>query len=95
MTAEMLDRPEKMREKGKYQNVEFRLGEIENLPAADNSVDVIISNCVITFPTINRGFCRSFQGVEARRQADGLGYRGIEETAGAYQGVQLTLISAA
>jgi arsenite methyltransferase len=30
-----------------FANVEFRLGEIENLPAADNSVDVIISNCVI------------------------------------------------
>jgi SAM-dependent methyltransferase len=30
-----------------YENVEFRLGEIENLPVADNSVDVIISNCVI------------------------------------------------
>jgi arsenite methyltransferase len=28
-------------------NVEFRLGEIEHLPVADNSVDVIISNCVI------------------------------------------------
>jgi SAM-dependent methyltransferase len=33
--------------KGGYKNVEFRLGEIENLPVADNSVDVIISNCVI------------------------------------------------
>ena len=28
-------------------NVEFRLGEIEHLPVADNSVDVVISNCVI------------------------------------------------
>lgn len=34
-------------EKGGYKNVEFRLGEIENLPAADSSVDIIISNCVI------------------------------------------------
>ena len=33
--------------KGGYSNVEFRLGEIENLPAADSTVDVIISNCVI------------------------------------------------
>jgi ubiquinone/menaquinone biosynthesis C-methylase UbiE len=32
---------------GGYDNVEFRLGEIENIPAADNYVDVIISNCVI------------------------------------------------
>jgi ubiquinone/menaquinone biosynthesis C-methylase UbiE len=33
--------------KGRYDNVEFRLGEIEHLPVADNSADVIISNCVI------------------------------------------------
>jgi ubiquinone/menaquinone biosynthesis C-methylase UbiE len=32
---------------GNYTNVEFRLGEIENLPAADHSVDAVISNCVI------------------------------------------------
>lgn len=34
-------------EKSGYSNVEFRLGEIEHLPVADSSVDVIISNCVI------------------------------------------------
>jgi SAM-dependent methyltransferase len=33
--------------KGDYSNVEFRLGEIEHIPAADGSIDVIISNCVI------------------------------------------------
>ena len=33
--------------KGKYTNVEFRLGEIEHLPIANDTVDVIISNCVI------------------------------------------------
>ena len=47
MTLEMLDRARQNVRKGDYQNVEFRLGEIENLPVADNSVDVIISNCVI------------------------------------------------
>jgi len=47
MTPEMLDKARANAKKGKYTNVEFRLGEIENLPAADNSVDVIISNCVI------------------------------------------------
>lgn len=47
MTPEMLEKARENAEKGGYQNVEFRLGEIENLPAADNSVDVIISNCVI------------------------------------------------
>ena len=47
MTAEMLDKSRENARKGGYKNVEFRLGEIENLPVADNSVDVIISNCVI------------------------------------------------
>jgi arsenite methyltransferase len=47
MTPEMLDKARTNAKKGKYTNVEFRLGEIENLPVADKSVDVIISNCVI------------------------------------------------
>ncbi len=47
MTAEMLDRARENARKGNYDNVEFRLGEIENLPVADHQVDVIISNCVI------------------------------------------------
>jgi arsenite methyltransferase len=47
MTPEMLDKARSNAKKGKYSNVEFRLGEIENLPLADNSVDVVISNCVI------------------------------------------------
>jgi arsenite methyltransferase len=51
MTPEMLDKARANAKKGKYTNVEFRLGEIENLPLADNSVDVIISNCVINLST--------------------------------------------
>lgn len=47
MTPEMLDKARENAQKGDYDNVEFRLGEIENIPAPDNSVDVIISNCVI------------------------------------------------
>ena len=47
MTPEMLDKARENARKGDYENVEFRLGEIENLPAADNSIDIIISNCVI------------------------------------------------
>jgi ubiquinone/menaquinone biosynthesis C-methylase UbiE len=43
----MLDKARENARRGKYQNVEFRLGEIENLPVADNMVDAIISNCVI------------------------------------------------
>jgi SAM-dependent methyltransferase len=47
MTPEMLSRARENAEKAGANNVEFRLGEIEHLPVADNSVDVIISNCVI------------------------------------------------
>lgn len=47
MTAEMLRKAREHARKGNYTNVEFRLGEIEHLPLADASVDVIISNCVI------------------------------------------------
>jgi SAM-dependent methyltransferase len=47
MTPEMLEKARANAKKGKFKNVEFRLGEIENLPVADNSIDVIISNCVI------------------------------------------------
>ena len=47
MTAEMIEKARANTKKGDYKNVEFRLGEIENLPIADNTVDVVISNCVI------------------------------------------------
>ncbi|MCX5889806.1 MAG: arsenite methyltransferase [Deltaproteobacteria bacterium] len=47
MTAEMMARARKNASEAGYANVEFRLGEIEHLPVADASVDVIISNCVI------------------------------------------------
>jgi SAM-dependent methyltransferase len=47
MTSEMIDKARENAKKGNYDNVEFRLGEIEHLPVADNTVDVITSNCVI------------------------------------------------
>ena len=47
MTPEMLEKARENALKGNYENIEFRLGEIENLPVGDNSVDVAISNCVI------------------------------------------------
>lgn len=47
MTPEMIEKARANAVKGNYTNVEFRLGEIEHLPVADNSVDVVISNCVI------------------------------------------------
>lgn len=47
MTDEMLKKARENTKKGGYANVEFRKGDIENLPVEDNSVDVVISNCVI------------------------------------------------
>lgn len=47
MTAEMIAKARRNAASGDYQNVEFRMGEIEHLPVADATVDVIISNCVI------------------------------------------------
>lgn len=62
MTPEMLDKARANAKKGNYRNVEFRLGEIENLPVADNSVDVIISNCVINLaPNKKRVFEEAFR----------------------------------
>lgn len=51
MTPEMLEKARANTKKGNYSNVEFRLGEIEALPVADASADVIISNCVINLST--------------------------------------------
>jgi SAM-dependent methyltransferase len=47
MTPAMVSKARANAEKAGLENVEFRLGEIEHLPVADSSVDVIISNCVI------------------------------------------------
>lgn len=47
MTAEMLEKARANKAKLGFKNVDFRLGEIEHLPVADGTVDVIISNCVI------------------------------------------------
>ncbi len=51
MTPEMIDRARANARETGAANVEFRLGEIENLPVADASVDVVISNCVINLST--------------------------------------------
>ena len=47
MTPEMIRLARENAQKGDYKNIEFRLGQIENMPVEDNSVDVILSNCVI------------------------------------------------
>ncbi|MFT8316717.1 MAG: arsenite methyltransferase [Sporolactobacillus sp.] len=47
MTPEMISRARENAGNGSFNNVDFRLGEIEHLPVADHSIDVILSNCVI------------------------------------------------
>lgn len=47
ITPEMVALAKKNAENGNYKNVTFKIGEIENLPIDDNSIDLIISNCVI------------------------------------------------
>lgn len=58
MTAEMVTKAREYARKEVYSNVEFRLGEIEHLPVADASVDIIISNCVIN---LSPDKCRVFR----------------------------------
>ncbi|NTU57349.1 MAG: arsenite methyltransferase [Chlorobiaceae bacterium] len=51
MTPGMIDRARMNAMKGGFRNVEFRLGEIENLPVENSIIDVVISNCVINLST--------------------------------------------
>ena len=65
MTSEMVDKARENARKSGYLNVEFRLGEIENLPVADNSVDAIISNCVINLsPDKGRVFKEAYRALK-------------------------------
>jgi SAM-dependent methyltransferase len=62
MTPEMVEKAKENAKRGAYDNVEFRLGEIEKLPVADRSVDVIISNCVINLsPDKKKVFQEAFR----------------------------------
>jgi len=62
MTPEMLERARRNAAEGGYENVEFRLGEIEALPVADASVDVIISNCVLNLsPAKERALAEAYR----------------------------------
>lgn len=62
MTAEMVAKARANAEKSGFQNVEFRLGEIEHLPVLSNSVDVVISNCVLNLvPDKQRAFAEIFR----------------------------------
>ncbi len=60
MTPDMVERARVNAKKAGKENIDFRLGEIENLPVADSSVDVVISNCVINLTPDKR---RVFQEI--------------------------------
>ena len=65
MTASMIERARANKEKLGADNVEFRLGEIEHLPVADNTVDVIISNCVVNLsPDKPQVFSEAFRALK-------------------------------
>lgn len=62
MTPTMISKARANADKGNYSHVEFRLGEIEYLPIANDTVDVIISNCVINLsPNKAQVFCDAFR----------------------------------
>jgi len=62
MTPEMVERSRRFAREECYTNVDFRLGEIENLPVADASVDVIMSNCVVNLsPDKERVYREAFR----------------------------------
>lgn len=62
MTPEMIAKARAHAQKGGYANVEFRLGEIEALPVADRSINLILSNCVINLvPDKSRVFGEAFR----------------------------------
>jgi arsenite methyltransferase len=62
MTPEMVAKARENARKGSYENVDFRLGEIEHLPVGDASIDVVISNCVIVLaPEKERVYREAFR----------------------------------
>jgi arsenite methyltransferase len=62
MTSEMVEKARANARMGNYTNIDFRQGELENMPVADNYVDVVISNCVINLvPDKRRVFKEAFR----------------------------------
>ena len=67
MTKEMVDKAKGIARSHGYHNVEFRLGEMENLPVEDESVDAIISNCVINLsPDKSKVFQETYRALKPR-----------------------------
>jgi arsenite methyltransferase len=62
MTTEMVEKARAQARKGGYTNIDFRQGDLENMPVADDYVDVVLSNCVINLvPNKTRAFKEAFR----------------------------------
>ena len=86
MTPEMLDKARGNAEKGDFPNVEFRLGEIENLPVADNQVgyrDLQLRHQPV--PGQREGFPGGFPGSQTGRPLDGFRHRSAPRASGGNQ----------
>lgn len=67
MTQKMIDKAKENAKKYNYKNVEFKLGDIEKLPINDNSIDVVISNCVINLaPDKSKVFKEAYRVLKKR-----------------------------
>ncbi|MBC7921794.1 MAG: arsenite methyltransferase [Ferruginibacter sp.] len=67
MTETMVDKARRNAQSRGYQNVEFRLGEIEDLPLAANRVDVVVSNCVLNLvPDKQKAFEETYRVLKPR-----------------------------
>lgn len=65
-TNEMLNKAKRNNEKLGYENIEFKLGDIEKMPIEDNSIDVIISNCVLNLvPNKQKGFSEIYRTLKS------------------------------
>ena len=83
MTPEMLDKARANAKKGNYPHVEFRLGQIENIPSGDQTVDLIISNCVINLSVDKpQVFREAFRSAQTRREAHGFRHSAHRSTSG-------------
>lgn len=62
MTEVMIEKARANADKLGFNNVEFRLGDIESMPVGGNSIDVVVSNCVLNLvPDKKKAFCETFR----------------------------------